>query len=226
MNRTASYDEIMTELNQLANPANVEGQQRFAIRGGTQLGVSVYDLRRIARGIKDHELAAQLWASNVHEARLLAGMVDDPRQVTREQMNAWANDFESWDICDQAADNLFICVDGILELIPQWVEREEEFVRRAAFATIAAIAWHGKQYSDEVVVSFFPLIEKAAADPRNFVKKAVNWALRNIGKMRLGLRAQAIQCARGLMKSDSKSAQWIAKDALKEFEIKFGPLPE
>lgn len=167
-----------------------------------------------------------MWASNVHEARLLAGMVDDPRQVTQEQMNAWVNEFESWDICDQAADNLFIHVDGILELIPQWAESEQEFVRRAAFATIAAIAWHGSQYPDEVVASFFPLIEKAAVDPRNFVKKAVNWALRNIGKRRPELRTQAIRCARDLMKMETKSAQWIAKDALKEFESKFGPLPE
>lgn len=224
MSRKVSYEEIMSELSWLANPKNVEGQQRFAIRGGEQLGVSVYDLRRMARGVKDHDLALRLWASNVHEARLLAGMVDDPVLVTPGQMNAWVNEFESWDICDQAADNLFIHADGILDLIPQWALREEEFVKRAAFATIAAIAWNGKQYSDETVASFFPLIEQAASDPRNFVKKAVNWALRNIGKMRPALRPQAVACARKLLASESKSAQWIAKDALKEFETKFGPL--
>lgn len=224
MTPKTSYEEMMEELMRLANPKNVEGQQRFAIRGGEQLGVSVYDLRRMARGVKDHELAARLWASNVHEARLLAGMVDDPAQVTKEQMNAWVNEFESWDICDQAADNLFIHTDGILELIPQWAQREEEFVRRAAFATIASIAWNGRQFSDETVASFFPLIEQAASDPRNFVKKAVNWALRNIGKMRPALRSQAIACAQRLRVAESKSAQWIAKDALKEFETKFGPL--
>lgn len=215
----------MQQLHALANPVNVAGQQRFGIRGEKMLGTSIYDLRKIAKGLRDHELADQLWASGVHDARLLATMVDVPRQVTREQMNAWAEDFDSWDICDQATDNLFIHVDGILELIPEWAAREEEFVRRAAFATIAAIAWNGKEYPDEVVERFFQLIEQYAGDEHNFVKKAVNWALRNIGKKRPGLQQQAVACARRLLDRSEPSARWIARDALKEFERKFGPLP-
>ena len=224
MNRSISFEELIAELRKMANPRNVEGQQRFAIRGGEQLGVSVYDLRRMAKGVRDHELALRLWDSNIHEARLLATMIDDPSLVTVEQMTAWANEFESWDICDQATDNLFIHVDGILSLIPQWAEREEEFVRRAAFAAIAAIAWHGSDFPDEKLETFLPLVEKYAEDPRNFVKKAVNWALRNIGKRRPGLRQQAVACAQRLSESGSPSARWIGRDALKEFEAKFGSL--
>jgi len=207
----------------LANPGNVEGQKRFAIHGGIQLGVGLYDLRRMAKGLRDHELAQRLWDSGIHEGRLLASMVDDPRHVTIAQMNAWVEDFESWDICDQATDNLFIHADGILDLIPQWAMREEEFIRRAAFVTIAAIAWNRKDISDEIVLGFLPLIEAKADDPRNFVKKAVNWALRNIGKRRRNLRQQAVECARRLSESSLPSARWIGRDALKEFETKFGP---
>lgn len=222
MNLKPTYEALMQKLSALSNPVNVEGQQRFGIRGEKMLGISVYDLRKIARGIRDHELAQQLWVSGVHDARLLATMVDEPEKVTREQMTRWTEDFDSWDICDQATDNLFIYVDGILELIPLWAQREEEFVRRAAFATMAAIAWHGKQFSDEVVAEFFPLIERYADDPRNFVKKAVNWALRNIGKKRPALCGQAVALARRLMAHPAASGRWIGKDAMKEFETKFG----
>ena len=224
MNRTATFEALMDELRQLANPANVEGQRRFAIVGGEQLGVSVLDIRRLARGVRDHDLAQRLWESNVHEAQLLATLVDAPRQVTKDQMNRWVNDFESWDICDQATNNLFIYADGILELVPQWALREEEFVRRAAFSSMAAIALHDRYYTDEVVASFLPMIEAGADDPRNFVKKAVNWALRNIGKRRTGLRQQAVDCARRLSESKSPAARWVGRDAMREFESKFGHL--
>lgn len=225
MNPKPTFEEVMQKLENLSNPVNVEGQRRFGIRGEKMLGVSVYNLRKLARGIRDHELAQQLWASGVHDARLLATMVDEPAKVTREQMTRWTEDFDSWDICDQATDNLFIYVDGILELIPQWAQCEEEFVRRAAFATMAAIAWHGKQFSDKVVAEFFPLIDQYADDPRNFVKKAVNWALRNIGKMRPTLREQAVALARRLMEHPAASGRWIGKDAMKEFKTKFGLQP-
>jgi 3-methyladenine DNA glycosylase AlkD len=222
MTPQTGYEELMTQMEGLANPVNVAGQQRFGIRGQKMLGISIYELRKLARGVKDHDLAQQLWASGVHDARLLATLVDDPAQVTRHQMNAWVKDFDSWDICDQATDNLFIYTDGILELIPRWAESEEEYVRRAAFASIAAIAWNGKHIPDDVVAGFLPLIEQHADDPRNFVKKAVNWALRNIGKKRAALRAEAVACARRLTERDSASARWIGRDAIKEFEKKFG----
>jgi 3-methyladenine DNA glycosylase AlkD len=153
---------------------------------------------------------------------MLAGFVDDPAQVTRAQMEQWVNEFESWDICDQVTDELFIHTAYILEAIPDWAAREEEFVRRAAFASIAALVVHRKDIPDETVRGYFALIEAAADDNRNFVWKAVNWALRNIGKWRKGLRADAVACARRVLKRDTPAARKIAKDALKEFETKFG----
>ncbi len=221
------FDEVMRKLYALGNPANAAGQRRFGIRGEKMLGTSIYDLRRLARGLRDHELVAQLWDSGVHDARLLATMVDDPSQVTRTQMNAWVEDFDSWDICDQATDNLFIHCEGILELIPQWAARDEEYIRRAAFASIAAIAWHGSRFTDEVVAGYLPLIETHAADERNFVKKAVNWALRNIGKRRPALLQASVACARRLAARPQASTRWIGRDALREFNKKFGtPLQE
>ncbi len=209
-------------MNALANPVNVAGQQRFGIRAEKMLGISIYDLRKLAKGIHDHELAQRLWATGIHDARLLAALVDEPGKVTREQMNRWVEEFDSWDICDQVTDNLFIYADGIFELIPQWAQREEEYVRRAAFASIAAIAWNDRQFPDEAVAGFFPLIEEYAVDPRNFVKKAVNWALRNIGKRRPNLHSEAVACARRLIERPEASCKWIGRDAMREFEKKFG----
>jgi Predicted DNA alkylation repair enzyme len=200
----------------------VAGQQHFAITGGVQLGVALPDLHRLAKGVRSHELAAQLWASEYHEAHMLAAFVDDPAQVTRAQMEQWVSQFESWDICDQVTDELFIHTDLILEAITAWAAREEEFVRRAAFASIAALVVHRKDIPDETVRGYFALIEAAADDQRNFVWKAVNWALRNIGKWRTGLRAEAVACAKRVLKRDTPAARKIAKDALKEFETKFG----
>lgn len=222
MNKTGNFDELMAKLFALENPVNVAGQKRFGIQGNSMLGVSVYELRKMARGISDHELAAKLWATGVHDARLLATMVDEPAMVTRVQMNHWAADFDSWDICDQATDNLFIWADEIHSLIPEWANREEEFVRRAAFASMAAIAWHGEHFPDQVLEGYLALIEAYAYDQRNFVKKAVNWALRNIGKRRPGMRDAAVACAHRLAERQEPSVRWIGKDALREFEKMFG----
>ena len=219
---TPTIEAMIEQLQTLGSTENVAGQQRFAITGGVQLGVSLPDLRKLAKGVRSHELAVQLWASNIHEARLLAGMIDDPAQVTPAQMEQWVSEFESWDICDQVTDNLFIHSACILEVIPAWAAREEEFVRRAAFASIAALVVHRKDIPDETVSSFFPLIEAAADDNRNFVWKAVNWALRNIGKTRPGLRDEAVACANRVLARDTAAARKIAKDALREFALKFG----
>lgn len=206
----------------LASPVTLESQSRFGIQGSERLGVSLYDMRKLAKGIKNHELALQLWQSGIHEARMLAAMVDEPEKASVEQLQQWVNDFDSWDICDEVTDELFIHVEGMQQLIPQWANREEEFVRRAAFAMIAALVVHRKDIPDDVVRGYFHLIETAADDSRNFVKKAVNWALRNIGKYRPSLRIEAIECAERLLLQESASARWIAKDALKEFIHKFG----
>jgi 3-methyladenine DNA glycosylase AlkD len=219
---TPTCDELTTQLRALGSPENVTGQRRFAIVGGEQLGVSIYDIRKLARGVRSHTLALELWNTNVHEAQLLACMIDDPQQVTLAQMEEWVSQFQSWDVCDETTDILFIHTPYCREVIPQWAAREEEFVRRAAFAMIAALAIHRKDIPDDQVREYFTLIESASSDNRNFVKKAVNWALRNIAKFRPGLRAEAVACARRILAQGTPSARFIANDALREFEKKFG----
>lgn len=213
---------LLDQLRTLSNPETLASKARFGIIGREMLGVSLYDLRHVASGIQDHTLALELWQTGIHEARILASMVDDPAQVTRAQLEAWVVEFDSWDICDIVTDELFIHAPDMLEVIPQWAMREEEYVKRAAFAMIAAIVVHRKDVSDDTIRPYFSLIEAAADDNRNFVKKAVNWALRNIGKLKPSLRSEAIACANRVLSQDTPSARWIAKDALREFVKKFG----
>jgi 3-methyladenine DNA glycosylase AlkD len=217
-----TVEEIINTLRSLANSETLACQSRFGIQGRERLGVSLYDLRKVAKGIKSHELALDLWQSGIHEVRMLASMVDDPAQVRLEQLETWVNEFDSWDICDIVTDELFIHTPDMLEVIPHWAVREEEFVKRAAFAMIAALVVHRKDIPDDVVRGYFVLIETAADDNRNFVKKAVNWALRNIGKWKPSLRSEAVACANRILLQVSPSACWIAKDAIKEFTLKFG----
>ena len=215
-------DELIAQLRALGIPENVAGQRRFAIVGGVQLGVSIYDVRRIAKGIRDHALALELWNTGIHEAQILASMVDDPQQVTLAQMEEWVSRFQSWDVCDEVCDILFIHTPYCQQVVPLWAAREGEFVRRAAFAMIAALAIHRKDIPDDQVREYFALIESSSGDNRNFVKKAVNWALRNIAKFRPGLRAEAVACTRRILAQGTPSARFIANDALREFEKKFG----
>jgi 3-methyladenine DNA glycosylase AlkD len=217
-----SYEQLIDQMKAMGTPENVAGQQHFAITGGIQLGVSVTDLRKLAKGIRDHNLAVQFWASGIHEGRIMAGLVEDPAQVTLNQIEEWASQFESWDVCDEVTDELFIHTPFVMQVIPEWAAREEEFVRRAAFAMIAELVIHRKDIADEAVRPFFGLIEAAADDNRNFVWKAVNWALRNIAKFRPELRDEAVACAKRILARDSAAARKIAKDAIREFESKFG----
>jgi 3-methyladenine DNA glycosylase AlkD len=222
MNSTPSIQDILVQLRNLSNQDTLASQSRFGISGHEMLGISIYDLRKIAKGIQSHDLALELWQTGIHEARLLAAMVDEPAKVTLAQMEAWVNEFDSWDICDIVTDELFIHTPDMLEVIPRWAHREEEFVKRAAFAMIAAIVVHRKDITDDIIRPYFSIIESAANDNRNFVKKAVNWALRNIGKWKPSLRSEAISCAHRILSQDSPSARWIAKDAIKEFIHKYG----
>ena len=215
-------DETLTKLQSLADPAVRASQARFGITGTNALGITLPALRGLAKGIRDHELALALWESGIHEARTLAAMIEEPSQVTREQAEHWVTQFDSWDICDIITDEVLIHTPFILELIEAWSIREEEFVKRAAFASMAALVVHRKDIPDQQVVRFFDLIEKTSTDPRNFVKKAVNWALRNIGKYRPLLRQQAWTLAEKLSQSKDKTAHWIGRDAVEEFELKFG----
>jgi 3-methyladenine DNA glycosylase AlkD len=223
MTRTIpSLNEVLARLDALADPAVKASQGRFGIQVDMSLGISLYTLRELAKGIKDHALALGLWESGIHEARLLAAMVEEVSLVTREQCERWVLDFNSWDICDNVTDDVFIFTPFALELITTWATREEEFVKRAAFAMIAEITIHRKDIPDKVIVDLYPLMVNAAVDERNYVKKAVSWALRNIAKNRPALRKSVRDLAEKLLTSDSKSARWVAKDVLNELDRKFG----
>ncbi len=210
-------DTVLAHLRSMASPKKVEGMARFGINPKDTLGISVWDLRRVAKEIgRDHGLALALWASGIHEARLLAAFVDEPAKVTPAQMDAWSRDFESWDVCDQACTDLFDQTPHAHAKALEWSRRQEEFVKRGGFALMAAIAWHDKVAKDAAFLPFFEAILRQAADDRNYVKKAVNWALRNIGKRNPALNRQAIAAAKAIQKIDSKAARWIASDALRE----------
>ena len=163
-------------------------------------------------------MALKLWASGVAEARIVAGMIADPLELTDEQMENWVVDFNSWDVCDQVCMNLFDKSPLAWNKIRDWSDRQEEFVKRAAFALIACLAWHDKNAEDQKFVDLLPLIAEQSSDDRNFVKKSVNWALRHIGKRNKYLNNEALKTAYQIKKMDSKSARWIASDAIRELE--------
>jgi len=214
-------NEILRKLKSLSNSKAVEGMTRFGINPKNTFGVSIPDIRKMASEIgKKHELALQLWSSEIHEARILAGMIDDPKLMTEKQMEEWAKDFDSWDVCDQVCSNLFDKTKNAYEKAIEWTKSEKEFVKRAGFVLMACLAVHDKKANDNNFVKFFPLIKKESVDERNFVKKAVNWALRQIGKRNKNLNTKAIATAEEIQKIDSKSAKWIASDALRELTSK------
>jgi 3-methyladenine DNA glycosylase AlkD len=210
-------NEIINQLKSMSNPEDAAGMARFGINTEKAFGIRIPVLRKIAKDYgRDHELAQALWDSGYHEARILASMVDDPKLVTEAQMEAWALDFNSWDLCDQVCGNLFDKAPMGFEKAVAWTGRPEEFVKRAGFAIPAWGAFHLKKLPDSAFEVFFPLMVREATDKRNFVKKAVNWALRNIGKRNLALHARAIEVAEQIAAIDDKTAQWIASDALRE----------
>ncbi|TLN14082.1 DNA alkylation repair protein [bacterium] len=212
-------DEILARLNALADPRNVAGQRRFGIRAAHALGISMPQVRALARGRqRSHELALGLWASGIHEARILASLVDEPRMLTRGQMEAWALDFDSWDLCDQVCLNLFGLHDLGLEMALAWPHRGEEYVRRAGFVLMAVQAVHRRELPDGAFEPYFDLMLQYAIDERNFVRKAVNWALRQAGKRSPRLHERAIATTYRMLAIDSGSARWIARDALRELE--------
>lgn len=214
---TGQAARILAELRRIADPTRLPGMARYGIAVDRALGVSIPDLRRMARALEpDHDLALALWSTGVHEARILAGMVDDPAVVTSSQMDAWTRDFDSWDLCDQVCANLFAHTRHAFAKAETWGRRDATFVARAGFALIAAIAVRRTDVDDERVAAFLPLIEARADDDRNYVRKAVNWALRQIGKRSAGLNAQAIATAERIAARDTKAARWIARDALRE----------
>jgi 3-methyladenine DNA glycosylase AlkD len=174
-------------------------------------------LRKLAKHAgKGHGLARELWESGIHEARILATLLDDPAIVTARQMDRWARDLDSWDVCDQACQNLFRYTPFAFAKAAQWARAKPEFVRRAGFSLMAGLAVKARDATDAQFEAFLPLIVEAAADERTMVKKAVNWALRQIGKRNRRLRQRAIATAEAIGKQDSRAARWIASDALRE----------
>ncbi len=210
-------DDVLGRLRSLGDPKAVAGMARFGIGAPNILGVSAPKLRRLAREIgKDHELAAQLWRTGIHDARLLATLVDDPAKVTERQMERWAKDFNSWAVCDAACGCLFDKTPYAWDKAVEWTVRSEEYLKRAGFVLMATLAVHDKKAPDERFEAFLPLLVRHATDERNFVKKAVNWALRQIGKRSRRLNKLALHTAKEIRKIDAPAARWIASDALRE----------
>ena len=217
----ASAEDVLEALKAKARPDQLDGMARYGMTRENRLGVAVPDIRMIAKQTgRDHLLALELWKTAIPEAMMVAAMVDTPQEVTAQQMEEWVQDFSSWDVCDQVCMNLFDKTPLAWNKVLEWAGREEEFVKRAAFALIACLAWHNKQAPDEEFIKLIPVIKEGATDERNFVKKAVNWALRSIGKRNATLNAVALQAASEIQALDSKSARWIASDAIRELTAK------
>ncbi|HEX6580730.1 MAG TPA: DNA alkylation repair protein [Actinomycetota bacterium] len=211
--------DVVRALELVGDRSRLEGMARFGIDTTRAVGVTVTELRRFARDLgHDHELAVALWASGVHEARLLASLVDEPAMVSEAQMEAWVADLDSWDVCDGVCGNLFDRTPFALDKAVEWSTREPEFEKRAAFALMASAAVHRKDLPDAEFASLLPVIRAQAIDERNYVKKAVSWALRQIGKRSPRLNSQAVRTAEQIERIDSRAARWVARDALRELQ--------
>lgn len=209
--------DIIELLKEKADARYHSGMKRFGIDNEKALGVRIPELRKLAKVIQtEHELALQLWDTDIHEARMLASMIADPKLVTPELIDSWTKDFTSWDLCDQVCSNLFDRSPYAIEKALEFSSHEEEFIKRAGFVLMASLSVHDKKAADKIFIQFFAVIEREAGDNRNFVKKAVNWALRQIGKRNQRLLPLAIQCAERIVLQESKSAKWIGGDALRE----------
>jgi 3-methyladenine DNA glycosylase AlkD len=212
-----SVESVLREMRAKADPKAVEGMARFGISSRNTLGLSIPTLRGMARRLgENHGLALALWKSGIHEARILAAMVDDPGKVTEKQMNNWVEEFDSWDVCDQCCGSLFDKTPFAYDKALEWSKREEEFVKRAGYVLMAELAVHDKEAEDMKFLEFFEAMERGSTDSRNFVKKAVNWAVRQIGKRNLRLNMEAQKLAVRISRLDSSNAKWVASDALRE----------
>lgn len=212
-----TYEQIIRKIKSLSNPKSVEGMARFGINPENTLGVSIPNLRKIAKEIgKNHSLALKLWDSGIHEARILASMIDEHDKVTEKQMEKWVKDFDSWDVCDQVCMNLFEDTKFAYQKCFEWSSKNDEYVKRAGFVMMARLAVSDKKAADKEFEKFFPVIIRESSDDRNFVKKAINWALRQIGKRNDKLNKSAIITANEISRLESKSAKWIAADALRK----------
>jgi len=214
---TTQLDSILKHLQSLGDRKAVEGMARFGITTPKAFGVSAPVLKEIAREIgKNHALALELWATGVLEARSIAAVIDEPSKVTERQMERWVKGFDNWAVCDGCCMYLFDKTAFAWKKVVEWSRREKEFEKRAAFSLMAVLAVHDKTAKDKQFLSLLPIIKREAVDERNFVRKAVNWALRQIGKRNFVLNKKVIQVAKEIQKINSRSARWIAADALRE----------
>lgn len=216
-----TVDEIIEELRQLSDPAKVVDLERYAIKTPKWFGVRTPELKAFAREVKKmvpdrHTTALELWETGIYDVRAVAFLIDDPKQVTLEQMDSWARDFDNWATVDGACCYLFRKSRYAYEKAYEWSDRQAEFEKRAAFSLMAYLAIHDKTAGDESLSAFLDVIEKHSDDDRNFVKKAVNWALRQIGKRNSTLNRLAIASAERIKTQNTSSARWIAADALRE----------
>lgn len=221
----SSAHKILVHLKTLENKANQEGMKRFAIGNDNTLGISMPILRDIAKEYKKlidrHAIAKELWQSNIHEAMILASMLADPKLLTKKEMDAWTHDFYSWDLCDQTCGNLFQKTSYFLDKAFEYSHANEEFVKRTGFVLMTMYAVHHKKADDDMCLKFLERIEEEAWDERNFVRKALNWCLRQIGKRNLYLYPHAMRSCEVLLLQDTKSSRWIANDAKRELLDKF-----
>ena len=219
-----TLQRILDTLHRKANRRNVEGMQRFGMRGDKRLGISMPDLRALGKETgTNHPLAGKLWNTGIPEARILASLVADADVMTDVEAETWVRGLDSWDVCDQLCMNLLERTPFAWKKIRQWAARDEEFVRRAAFALLACMAWHLKDEPDARFTTYFPLIRKCATDERNYVKKGVSWALRNIGKRSPALRARALSEAGHIGALESPAARWIAADVMRDLSTAATP---
>ncbi|MBI5216907.1 MAG: DNA alkylation repair protein [Ignavibacteriae bacterium] len=218
MNNT-KVKNIVKKLKSLSVPESVAGMARYGIVSKTVYGVCMPTLKSMAKEIgKNHELAHQLWQTEIFDARIIAIFIEEPTEVTEEQIERWVSDFDNWAICDGACLHLFDRTPLAWKKALAWSKRKEEFVKRAGFALMAVLAVHDKKANDKQFEKLLPVIKREVTDERNYVRKAVNWALRQIGKRNLALNQKAIETAKEIQSLDSKSARWVASDALKELQ--------
>lgn len=218
-----TVSEIIKKLELLGTPENIAGMARFAIKTKKAFGVSAPNLKQLAKEIKKqnkdrHNLALELWQTEIHEARIIAYLIENPKNVTEKQMDDWAKDFDNWAICDGTCGHLFCKTEFAYQKVFEWSNSEEEFIKRAGICLIAWLAVHDKKADDEKIAEFLQILEQKADDERNFIKKAVNWSLRQIGKRNLNLNKLAVEAAERIKLQNTKSARWIATDALRELQ--------
>ena len=218
-----TVEEIIKHLKSLGLPENVAGMERFGIKTTKAFGIPTPVLKRFAREVKKsandrHILAQELWETGIYDARAIAFLIDDPKRVTRKQMESWVKDFDNWATVDGTCCYLFCRTPFAYEKAVAWSGKKPEFIKRAGFSLMAYLAVHDKSAPDEKLESFLPIIESASDDDRNFVKKAVNWALRQIGKRSMNLNESAIDAAKRIKGRDTRAARWIASDALRELQ--------